>query len=244
MLSGPGATGDTTLALGVAGRPRHRLRGVAMEPTYGSATGMRDLPVIAQRMDAILRDEIQGGALANIASATRTWAVHRGDLALPEATRRLATEVSGVLGTVLDLIAPMTLPAADPPAPPASGAEHPVESVPVLRARRPGVPGGRAEIRTAVANDGAAPVEIGFRWSDLVGEQGGRIAAACLRFQPARLSVPPGALADLVIDLDVPRDTVPGLYHSLLRTTDRGGSAAVLVFRVGSQDRPEVAVAG
>jgi hypothetical protein len=213
-----------------------------MEGTYGSATATRDRPLVARRMDAILRDEIQAGALANIASATRAWADHRRDLALPEATRRLATEFGGLVGTVLDLVAPMARPAADAPAPPASRAEQPVESVPVLRARRPGIPGGRVEIRTAVTNEGATPVQIGFRWTDLVAEPRSRIAAASLRCEPARLDVPPGATADLVIDLDVPRDAAPGLYHSLLRTTDRGGSPALLMFRVGLQDHPEVAV--
>src|ERR687889_728756 len=103
-----------------------------MDATYGSARGARSGPAIAQRMNDILRDEIQGGALANIATATRAWSAHRGDLVLPEATRRLATEVTGLLGTVLDLVAPMAGPAADSPAPPASRAEQSVESVPVL----------------------------------------------------------------------------------------------------------------
>ena len=213
-----------------------------MDATDRSATEARDGPVIAQRMNDILRAEIQGGALANIAAATRAWSAHTRDLALPEVTRRLATEFSGLLGTVLDLIAPIPQPAADqhgpaasriPPQPPA---EQPVASVPVLRARRPGAPGGRAEIRTAVVNDGPTPVEIGFLCSDLVAEPRGRIAAACLRFQPARLEMPAGAVADLVIDLHVPQDARPGLYHSLLNTTDRGGSPALLMFRIGRQD--------
>jgi hypothetical protein len=217
-----------------------------MDATDGLSTGTRDGPVIVQRMNDILRDEIQGGALANIASATRAWSAHRRDLVLPEVTRRLATEVSGLLGTVLDLIAPPQL-AADSHVPPLSQArphpraEQPVESVPVLRAPFPGAPGGRAEIRTAVMNDGPDPVEIGFLCSELVAEPRGRIAAACLRFLPARLDVPPGAVADLVIDLHVPEDARPGLYHSLLHTTDRGGSPALLMFRIGLQDHHEKA---
>ena len=212
-----------------------------MDATDGLSTGTRDGPVIVQRMNDILRDEIQGGALANIASATRAWSAHRRDLVLPEVTRRLATEFSGLLGTVLDLIAPIPQPAADSHVPPTSQtrphprAEQPVESVPVLRAGAPGEPGGRAEIRTAVTNDGPDPVEVGFLCSDLVAEPRGRIAAACLRFLPARLDVPPGAVADLVIDLHVPQDARPGLYHSLLHTTDRGGSPALLMFRIGLQ---------
>jgi hypothetical protein len=202
--------------------------------------------VIVQRMNDILRDEIQGGALANIAAATRAWSAHRRDLVLPEVTRRLATEFSGLLGTVLDLIAPIPQPASEPHIPPTSNpsshprAEH-VDSVPVLRARRPGTPGGRAEIRTAVMNDGPTPVEVGFLPSDLVAEPWGHIAAACLRFVPARLDVPPGAVADVLIDLQVPQDARPGLYHSLLHTTERGGSSALLMFRIGLQDHHEEA---
>jgi len=213
-----------------------------MDVTYGPARGTRDGPDIAQRMDDILRDEIRGGALANIASATRVWSAHRRDLVLPEATRLLATEFGGLLGTVLDLIAPISRPTAGSPAPRASNPEprpsvaRPLESVSVLRATRPGAPGGTAEIRTAVMNDGPARVEIGFLCSDLVAEPKGRIAAACLRFQPAWLDVPPGAVADLVIDLHVPQDAAPGLYHSLLRTTDRGGAPALLMFGVGPED--------
>ena len=172
-----------------------------MDATCGPATGTRDGPDIAQRMSGILRDEIQGGALANIASAARAWSMNRRDLVFPEATRRLATELGGLLGTVLDLIAPTSCQAADSPAPPTSRtrpqpqAEQADESVPVLRARRPGAPGGRTEIRTSVVNEGPSPVEIGFLLSDLVAEPQGRIAAACLRFQPPRVDVPPGAVA-------------------------------------------------
>jgi hypothetical protein len=219
-----------------------------MDTTDGLSTGTRDGPVITQRMNDILRDEIQGGALANIAAATRAWSAHRRDLVLPEVTRRLATEFSGLLGTVLDLIAPVPQPDLDRHVPRTSHARsHPraghVDSVPVLRARRAGVPGGRAEIRTAVANDGPTSVEVGFLPSDLVAEPRGHIAAACLRFLPARLDVPPGAVADLVIDLHVPEDARPGLYHSLLHTTDRGGSPALLMFQIGLHDHQEAAVA-
>jgi hypothetical protein len=207
-----------------------------MDATYGPATGTRDGRVIAERMDDILRDEIRAGALANIATATRAWSAHRRDLALPEAGRLLATEFSGLLGTVLDLIAPTSRPQAHP------RAQQPVGSVPVLRARRAGAPGESVEIHTAVVNDGSAPIHIGFHWSDLVAEPKGRIAATCLRFRPPWLDVHPGAVADLVIDLQVPQGAEPGLYHSLVRTTDRGGAPALLMFPVDLQENPEVAL--
>jgi hypothetical protein len=88
-----------------------------MDTTYGPVAGTPDRPVIAQRMYDILRDEIQRGALANIAAATDAWSIHRRDLAGPAATRRLATEFGGLLGTVLDPIAPISRGATDSAAP-------------------------------------------------------------------------------------------------------------------------------
>jgi hypothetical protein len=215
-----------------------------MDATAPLSTRARDRPAIAQQMNRILQEEIAGGALANIATATRVWSAHRRDHVVPGLTRRLATEFSDFLNPVLDLIAPVQQPAAQWQLPPTEPAEPPpegklVESVPVLRARRPGAPGGTVGIRTALQNEGPAPVEAGFRWSDLVAEDGGHIRAACLRLLPCRLTVPPGVSADLVIDLSVPDDATSGEYHTLLETTDRGGSRALLIFRIGRQNHQE-----
>jgi len=99
------------------------------------------------------------------------------------------------------------------------------------------------EIRTAMRNDGPRPVDVGFHWSDLVAEWDVRIRAAHLRL-PGRLTVPPGAVADLVIQLRVPPDARPGLYHSLLETTDACKSRALLIFPVRSQDHPQARTPG
>jgi hypothetical protein len=197
-------------------------------------------------MNRILQEEIAGGALANIATATRVWSAHRRDHLVPTLMRRLTTESSDLLSPVLDLIAPVLQPAADPEWPhtahvrPHPEAEQLGQSVPVLHARRPGAPGGSVEIRTALQNDGPTAADVGFLWSDLVAEPDGHIRAEHLRLLPDRLTVPPGAVADLVIDLSVPDDARPGLYHSLLETTDRGGSRALLIFRIGRQNHQEV----
>src|SRR6478672_13063453 len=61
---------------------------------------------LGERAAAILRDEIEHGALANIAAASQVWSTHRRDLVIPEATRRLAAEFGGLLDTVLDLLTP------------------------------------------------------------------------------------------------------------------------------------------
>lgn len=197
-------------------------------------------PSLADRAHAVLRDEIASGALANVTAASRVWSAHRRDVVVPEMTRRLAAEVGGLLDTLLDLLAPPPrFPAASSPPDPVAQDRapqrepQPVEPMSVLRARRPAPPGGTAEIRTSLQNDGPAPVEIGFSWSDLVGEPAGRIRASHLRLVPGRVRVPSGALADLTIVLDVPDDAPSGLYHALLHATGRAESCALVTFPVG-----------
>jgi hypothetical protein len=155
-------------------------------------------------------------------------------------TRRLAGEVGGLLDTALDSLASLPRsPAASSSQPTAAQdrapqrERQPVDPVPVLRARHSAVPGGTAEIRTSLRNDGPAPVEIGFLWSDLIGEPAGRIRASRLRIVPGRVRVPSGALADLTIVLDVPDDAPSGLYRALLHATGRADSCALVTFPVG-----------
>ena len=193
-----------------------------------------------ERAAAILRDEIEHGALANVAAARQVWSTHHRDLLTPEATRRLAAEFGGLLDTVLDLLTPSQRSAVASSPPPAAAPDYAadqrrqtIEPLPVLRARASVPPGGAAEIRTRLQNDGPAPVEVGFVWSDLVAEPAGRIQAGCLRLLPGRVQVPPGACADLAIGLAVPDDARPGLYHALLQATDRVGLRALLTFPVG-----------
>jgi hypothetical protein len=193
---------------------------------------------LGERAAAILRDEIEQGALANIAAASQVWSTHRRDLLSPEAAHRLAAEFGGLLDTVLNLLTPPPPAASSPPTPAATpdhGADQGqrIEPLPVLRARRSVPPGGAAEIHTRLQNDGPTPAEVGFVWSDLVAEPDARIHAGCLQLLPGRVRVPPGACADLAIGLAVPNDARPGLYHALLQATDRVGLRALLTFPVG-----------
>ena len=196
---------------------------------------------LGERAAAILRDEIEHGALANIAAASQVWSTHHRNLLTPEATRRLAAEFGGLLDTVLDLLTPPPRSAAASSLPPpvampdyaADQGRQTIEPLPVLRARRSAPLGGAAEIRTRLRNDGPTPAEVGFVWSDLVAEPDGRIHAGCLRLLPGRVRVPPGACVDLAIGLEVPDDARPGLYHALLQATERVGLRALLTFPVG-----------
>jgi enamine deaminase RidA (YjgF/YER057c/UK114 family) len=196
---------------------------------------------LGERAAAILRDEIEHGALANVATASQVWSTHHRDLLVPEATRRLAAEFGGVLDTVLDLLTPPPRSATASSLPPpaampdyaADQERQTIEPLPVLRARRSAPLGGAAEIHTRLRNDGPTPAEVGFVWSDLVAEPDGRIHAGCLRLLPGRVRVPPGACVDLAIGLEVPEDARPGLYHALLQATERVGLRALLTFPVG-----------
>jgi hypothetical protein len=196
---------------------------------------------LGERAAAILRDEIEHGALANIAAASQVWSTYHRDLLIPEATRLLAAEFGGLLDTVLDLLTPPPRSAATSSLPPpAAMPEHAadqgrqtIEPLPVLRARRSVPLGGAAEIHTRLRNDGPTPAEVGFVWSDLVAEPGGRIRAGCLRLLPGRVRVPPGDCVDLTIGLKVPDDARPGLYHALLQATEHVGLRALLTFPVG-----------
>jgi hypothetical protein len=202
--------------------------------TVGTAT-------LGERAAAILRDEIEHGALANIAAARQVWSTHHRDLLIPEATRRLAAEFGGLLDTVLDLLTPppRSAAAASLPLPDAMSdyaadqGRQTIEPLPVLRARRSAPLGGAAEIHTRLRNDGPTPAEVGFVWSDLVAEPDGRIHAGCLRLLPGRVRVPPGACVDLAIGLEVPDHARPGLYRALLQSTEGGGLRALLAFPVG-----------
>ncbi|WP_448639307.1 hypothetical protein [Geodermatophilus sp. URMC 63] len=198
-----------------------------------------DTSSLADRANAVLREEIASGALANIAAASRVWSASRRDLVAPEITRRLAAEVGGLLDTVLDLLAPLPrIPAAAALLPdlgydrPSQEQQQPLDPVLFLRARRPAPPGGRAEIRTTLRNDGPAPVEIAFLWDDLLSDRGDRIRASCLRLLPGRVHVAAGAFADLLIGLDVPDDARPGLYHAALQAPGLTGLRALLTFPV------------
>jgi hypothetical protein len=209
----------------------------------GSQVASRDrgVPTLAERAAAILHDEIANGALANISAASQVWSAHRHNLIAPEMTRRLEAAFLGLRDTVLDLIAPPPRSsAASSLSRPAVGLDHAaaervqqtIEPLPVLRALRSAPPGGAAEIHTGLRNDGPTPVEVGFVWSDLVAEPGGRIHAGCLRLPRGGVRVPPGGFVDLAIVLDVPKDARPGLYHTLLEATEPLGLRALLTFPV------------
>jgi hypothetical protein len=170
-------------------------------------------PAIVERAAAILRDEIAGGALSNIASSRHIWSKHQPALIATEASRRLLTDLEAFVEPILELIAP---------APPI-----------VLRSAPPVRPGETAEIHTRLHNDGPYPVDVDFLCSDLVAHPESRIQAHRIRLQPTRLRVSPGGGAGLTIAVDVPPDAQPGVYRALLQASELAGLRAFLSFPVG-----------
>jgi hypothetical protein len=199
-------------------------------------------PSLIERATEILHDEIANGALADVRAAGPKWSAHFRDLVAPRTPAHLAAEIGGLLGTVVDLLAPRprTMDSASQrlgmaaPSRASEGAVSNGESMSVLRSR-PVAPGGTAEIRTSLRNDGPTPVEVRFSSSDLVAQTDGRIPAYCLHPTPGLVRIPPDAVVDMTIVLDVPNGTSPGLYRGLLQATADGALCTLLAFPVQAE---------
>jgi hypothetical protein len=196
---------------------------------------------IGERAAAILRDEIEHGALANIAAASQVWSTHHRDLLIPEATRRLTAEFGGLLDTVLDLLAPPPRSAAASSLPPpVAMPDHGAGSraandraLPVLRARRSRPLGGAAEIHTRLQNDGPTLLRsalCGAIWSPNPMAASMRAAfGSC----PAEYESRPALASTSRLVWRCPTTREPGLYHALLQATEPVGLRALLTFPVG-----------
>jgi hypothetical protein len=69
----------------------------------------------------------------------------------------------------------------------------------------------------SVINDGAATATMTLRCSDLSAAALGRIPATAVTIEPHRLEVPPGGAAAVVLTINVPGGTRPGLYTGFLQ---------------------------
>src|SRR5918997_793454 len=88
-------------ALTVTRTPCRRLPlGVAMDVRSPLLTPRPDSPSLTERAEAVLRDEMAGGALANIAAASQVWSAHRRDLVGEPAGRIRASRLRLAPGRV------------------------------------------------------------------------------------------------------------------------------------------------
>lgn len=90
-----------------------------------------------------------------------------------------------------------------------------------------------AEIAMQVENDsGSATERFELNASDLISDEGGRIPAGNVRFEPPALQIPPHRTARVAVKLRIPDKVTPGTYSGLLQATKLQPVRAVLVVEV------------
>jgi len=202
-----------------------------------------DAIALADRAASILRDEIANGALGNIMAVEHpfrsSWLT---DLFTggPSAARIVGDAVEAVLDLLPRVFSPIVehsygpgaLPAPVPPVTELMPGAPTAPRVPTVRRSEPAKPGGLATLTTRLSNDGNDPVDVRFRWDDLVSSPAARISSPHVRVLPDLLHLVPGELADILVVLDVPAAARPGLYSTLLGADDLPDLQALLMFPV------------
>ncbi|HVR06051.1 MAG TPA: hypothetical protein VMS02_08410 [Solirubrobacteraceae bacterium] len=90
-----------------------------------------------------------------------------------------------------------------------------------------------AEIAMQVENDsGSATERFELNASDLVSDEGGRISAGNVSFEPPALQIPPHHTERVAVKLRIPDKVTPGTYSGLLQATKLQPVRAVLVVEV------------
>ena len=131
---------------------------------------------------------------------------------------------------------------ASPPLPtavvgqsPLSDASHVViEPAPVLAPPGPIAPGGTAQIAISLVNEDEESAEIVFFGTGLIGDDGARIPAERISFQPRELMLSPGQTGEVVVRIAVPAQMRCGVYSGLIRASKLDYLHAVVVMQVES----------
>jgi hypothetical protein len=215
------------MSLGITSlRPAWAGRAKAPEEAVDRASPAEPNGSFAERVAAILEEELQAGTLDLIrAGAGRLAPAPRSVEDLVNSASRI--DWSGVLRALLDLVPSVNV--AD--ATSGVSADRGVDALPVLRAKRDARPGGTAEILTAVHCDGQG-IEADLVWSDLVAGTGQRIPASRLSVRPSRVRLAGSGAVDVVVRVEVPSETAPGLYQGVLRASSPIDLGAVLTICV------------
>ena len=186
---------------------------------------------ITERATAILSEELDRGALANVTKSNQRGAMLGLDpLGLGAASQRLHSEAQRALDTLLQLLAPTSAPGDGRSL--VSSQQAPASLV-VLRSARLAPPGQSAEIRSQLRNESPQGVDLTFICSDLIAAAGQYIAGDCLQLHPQHVWLEPGGLVSLTIALNVPANTPAGVYHALLEPRPLQRLRALLTFPIG-----------
>lgn len=181
---------------------------------------------IADRAAAILRDEIEHGALANITTASQIWAASRPTNVLEQAlSSRVRDDIARVLDAVLGVLAPGTR-GSDPDRP-----DPPLHRLQPLAAARPGT---SAAIVSRLLNERPRQTELRFASTDLVSDTGHRIASDRVEIAPSVMRLQPHETARLDIRIRVPDNCPPGRYTGLLQAAGIPVVQAMLTLAVAS----------
>jgi hypothetical protein len=184
--------------------------------------------VLASERPSISRRPTARSDIGSVAStqSTRVSQLQEQVNALIE---QLAALVAGPPG--LDIAAPQsTIFAGQEPPSDAGGSI--VEPAPVLAPPGPVAPGGSARISISLVNEDEQPAQIVFVSTGLVGEDGERIPAERVSFQPRELTLQPGNTGEVIVGIVVPAQTRCGVYSGLVRASKLDYLHGVLVVQV------------
>jgi steroid delta-isomerase-like uncharacterized protein len=107
-----------------------------------------------------------------------------------------------------------------------------VEPAPIAAPSAPVAPGETADVSISLVNADAHPAQIELFATDMVGQEGARIEACNLVFQPGTLTIDAGKSADMKVQVVVPVHTAAGTYSGLIRASRLCRVQAVLVVEV------------
>lgn len=107
-----------------------------------------------------------------------------------------------------------------------------IEPAPVLSPSGPVAPGSTAQITIKLVNEDDQSAQIAFLSTDLVGEDGGRISAENISFQPREVTLAASGTSVVVVRINIPAQTRCGIYSGLVRASKLDYLHAVLVVQV------------
>jgi hypothetical protein len=117
---------------------------------------------------------------------------------------------------------------------PAANAPASSGAVPTLVVPTPVAPGGSSEVLLSVENDTESPtVTFELHTTDLVDQDGNRIAAEHVSFSARTLSVGPHETEKVAIRVSAPSGTPPGRYSGLIQASRMDQLRAILIVDIG-----------
>lgn len=105
---------------------------------------------------------------------------------------------------------------------------------PTVRLPEPVTPGGKGEIIMTLENSSPdESTEFSFVGTDLIGDEGAKIASGNIVFRPAKVKMAPGETADVAVAVKVPKTARKGVYTGLIQASKLKQLRAMLVAEVG-----------